>query len=631
MNMIISKLKKSVLNLFLSVIASSALTTCPENEFDKNEQMPFKIGFEFQESKKRCKWALKDEYAKILKKPLFTLEDENTKKILCTVVIDDGDIEFITDPFSFHDKQFMNLSLTTIQNICTLLNVSSSSNDFILKALQSETISKFINNKVIFPKIKNALKNSEVEGDNRYFTIFFNWLKFKNYDEETIQLLWNNEDDTPAFTIHNIITISKIEKNLTTFREWTTHISSEYSYFNIHLNQEFFFEIENQPIDNSNDFTFKPQVTIQFPLQYTIPLFFNLYNFSHMSPILEKLVGCLPLLDRIQSVDLEDRTISEKANEYFTKLNGLIFLNALTLAGITSNNEFVTLITKIHERFEHTRQVDAKGTLDFMSRRPFSEMWKEIRGVDESFYQYFLNVMRENILFKDRFFSESSSIWATNIFPNYGQQFINNDGPIDLSSLIDENYFSEKFYEIILTDKKALEYVKKFLSNGIVLTTMINHFNPQIIKISHLQQQIVEINVGEIFTNFYQQTLQSIDNPISTYLFDSEKCQIIDEQSDYDRLSPPIFLNKDDSMGAYKESDKYDISQFGEAIIEFRQIDRSPIVGAGGNLFLSHVNTIAHDAETLFEFLTQITWNRVLQNDYKRLIVLIKAIQGIGN
>lgn len=77
--------------------------------------MPFKLGFEFQENSRLCKWALENK--KIQKLPLFEVKSKEGK-ILWHVEIDTEDIEFVTESFSLNEEDDL---LLCIQSICTAL------------------------------------------------------------------------------------------------------------------------------------------------------------------------------------------------------------------------------------------------------------------------------------------------------------------------------------------------------------------------------------------------------------------------------------------------------------------------------------------------------------------------------
>ena len=69
------------------------------------QKMPFKLGFEFQEANRLCPWALEERH--IQKKELFSFYNKENKEKLWHIVIDDGDIEFVTKPFTPKEKPLL--------------------------------------------------------------------------------------------------------------------------------------------------------------------------------------------------------------------------------------------------------------------------------------------------------------------------------------------------------------------------------------------------------------------------------------------------------------------------------------------------------------------------------------------
>jgi hypothetical protein len=90
-----------------------------EDEQEALQNMPFKLGFEFQKSSGLCKWA--SSILEIQKKPLFTLKHTLSKKQLWHVVIDTDDIEFVTEPFSHKQKIYLEYSAKSIVHAIGIL------------------------------------------------------------------------------------------------------------------------------------------------------------------------------------------------------------------------------------------------------------------------------------------------------------------------------------------------------------------------------------------------------------------------------------------------------------------------------------------------------------------------------
>lgn len=84
--------------------------------------------------------------------------------------------------------------------------------------------------------------------------------------------------------------------------------------------------------------------------------------------------------------DISKENLHNVVREYFTKECGWVFLHALTVLGITSKHTNAEgMLREIIEKDERYRQVDAKMNLEFMSRRPFSDMWKNIKRAGGDF------------------------------------------------------------------------------------------------------------------------------------------------------------------------------------------------------------------------------------------------------
>jgi hypothetical protein len=93
-----------ILNIF-NVFCST--TTQYESGVSNRLDLPFKIGFEFQEVNGLCPWAIAD--VRIQKKPIFSLNkvlgSDFPERPLWHVELDTNDIEFVTEPFSYKEKE----------------------------------------------------------------------------------------------------------------------------------------------------------------------------------------------------------------------------------------------------------------------------------------------------------------------------------------------------------------------------------------------------------------------------------------------------------------------------------------------------------------------------------------------
>jgi len=272
-----------------------------------------------------------------------------------------------------------------------------------------------------------------------------------------------------------------------------------------------------------------------------------------------------------------------------------------------------------------SRQCDAKGNLNFMSRRPFSHMWREIKSETDDFVDLFIRKMKGNTEFSQNFLSYLENKKSRPKFPNYGHQFIVNGDIVNLVYLLDEDYFLEEFVHSLSSNhaiESPLEKLKNLLERGILTTGMIHYLNPEKVKVLDLHNNPVSlpilekfyeqafeeatelsINPADIFTTYCEDTIQSIQGPYFTYLFDITKNQIYKITTTNDSLSPPWFLDHKDAMGFYKNLTSSDTEAFGEALIEIRQAGQIKLERAHEeNPFLSTIDTIDKDGWTLFNF-----------------------------
>src|SRR3990167_8833764 len=103
----------------LSLIASMAKASSLRSESPVidiiEEGMPFKIGFEFQETTKGpglCPWALDNNL--LQKKPIFHVHTQDEHRELWHLVLDTSDIEFVTPPFTCDEGDLLNRAIDSI-------------------------------------------------------------------------------------------------------------------------------------------------------------------------------------------------------------------------------------------------------------------------------------------------------------------------------------------------------------------------------------------------------------------------------------------------------------------------------------------------------------------------------------
>lgn len=571
-----------------------------------NFYMPFKLGFEFQESHHLCPWAKSRQ--SIQKKPLFLMGDMASNRPLWNIVIDGQDIEFVLEPFSDTEYNLLEKSIKSLLVACKPLTQKGFDEDDLQQALHTPKIFNLIGTRDFEIKVGAGLRLSNMFPN--CFEIWKKWLtshsKYTARNDQELEILWKQEVELPTQP-SQIFRIAGIPpKEVITFKDWFREIQQLINEQGLWVQEnEFHFRsVENEPIKKLPELKFQPQATVQYPLEYSIPLFFSLFGFEKKSTVTSKLVEALPLLDDLSEINIET---------YFTKYHGLAFLHALTLSGISSKNNDVDLLHEIQQRYDHTEQVDAKSTLSFMSRRPFSNMWRDFRNETDDFWTLYSSSMGKNKVFADKFFklSESRTVeWAEGIHPNYAEEI--EEETRDLSPLMD--YFTESFLAACNT---GINPLPKLLSNGILSTTMIRNFDPTKVNVLSLGEKQTP---RRIFESYYSQSIRSVQRPTSRYVFDLNNMRILEEEYSFDTLSPPLFLSDDDAMGFFKQpADELDVKVYGEAIVEIRNI-KNAFFNPGFFLTIGNESLLG-DSYMLFSFLKEIHREKVLSKEYTRGIL----------
>ena len=300
--------------------------------------------------------------------------------------------------------------------------------------------------------------------------------------------------------------------------------------------------------------SFSTQASIQHPLEWTIPLYFGLFGFE--SSYMLSFYGSLPCRELLRKAAKSlNRTESGQILQSYTKkLNGLVFLHALTLVGMTptgaDDDDDAEALTNAAKNIKTIFQFDPKVNLCLMSRRPFSSMAKDIQSImTQSYHTYF----EESIVNGNRAFTDFFEVPTLFNATNYGEQFFNleglitplNDFPIDIE---------EAFYQ---QNKQA---ITSLLNEGVITTTMIRHtkadfklmreYYPHAVTIEKPQHSRYNININ----------------------YQAKQLSIIKKEDDpSDSISPPWLLEQNNSMGRFKKDEEIDKS-YGEAIIEVRGI-----------------------------------------------------------
>ena len=119
--------------------------------------------------------------------------------------------------------------------------------------------------------------------------------------------------------------------------------------------------------------------------------------------------------------------------------------------------------------------------------------------------------------------------------------------------------------------------------------------------------------------DYYEWAIKTVQEPHNAHLelivgFDGAPSANWFEGLKRDMLSPPWFLDKENSMGGYTKDEEYDIHEYGEAIIEYRGIndvgsffmEKANFHGMMEGRFLTEPIQIVSQGVKLFDFLTKV-------------------------
>lgn len=489
-------------------------------------QMPFKLGFEFQESSGLCSWA--SDNFNVQKKSLFFLCSSRTGNKLWHVEIDTDDIEFVTRPFTYSERDELAECIETI----------------IMSA--------------------NCLKEKLTEDIS-----FQTWMR-------ALKLLFQD----------------RIKRDILGFPFWD---SVPYG-------------IKKPRLETWNP-SFSPQATIQHPLEDTIFLYFGLLGFQSFTTA--NFAHSLPYRNQFKEAHSEANAqkLEEVVGRFRSKVGGLMFLQALTLICMAPVDSKVTdkeLLQETQEMFNQSKQVDPKLKLPIMSRRPFSEMVSNTFLPEQKkkisplqFVQGFIAALGMNTL---------TGIPSYLHKTNYAEQFFDEEGgqALNLTRLL--SCFED---HLVQENKGTLLYL---LEKGIVSTLMLRNLKPEFDSQS---SPIVPL-LNDPLPYFYS-VVGSVFEPTHRYKINPNSGHVapllIKEPSPKDGLSPPWFLDSDNSMGTL-ESSTVDL-HYGEAVIEVRSIREAgswflrkmSIQGRKAG-FLGRIDqTLIDDSLCLFDFLNKFGHN----------------------
>ncbi len=419
---------------------------------------------------------------------------------------------------------------------------------------------------------------------------------FRDDERDALQFCLQSINDAFSF-LREIL----IRKGTTSFDEWATFLAERQ---NIAVAAKNYKIVYDKPIQKPQNWhpRFAPQVTLQHPLEWTVPLYYGLFDaesqtafhFSACFPYAQNLVDACTRMNAS-----EKRRILEESTK---KVSGLAFLHALTLVRMTPPTDDASFESEIDEAiqyFDSSNQFDVKLKLTLMSRRPFSAMLQDVAGYLSVPYEDFF---KESILTSNPLFSGFFEVSQLFHLTNYGEQFFDTTTgciiPLErLLSFIDCQPFLQ-------------ERVSSLLRKGVLTTAMLRKMkNGEAVLRKYYGEGLTlsdQIGAGR---KRYDVNVTSSDGEI-----------IVENDLAYDAFSPPWFLLPSDSMGRLRESiPDEEKGIFGEAIVEVRSIKfvgdwflRQ--VGLPPDLsgkFLVNPDSFTTESLQLFDFLSSFTIDKL--------------------
>ncbi len=394
----------------------------------------------------------------------------------------------------------------------------------------------------------------------------------------------------------------------TTFEKWGAFIQETVGHL-IFVDQFDLVKDKNitKPLKDEWHMGFNPQFTIQHPLEYTIPLYFSLFGFKDHTLIMP-FVESLPFHDTfLKACESGDFSALSKTKEAWKeKLSGLAFLHAFTMARMTpaegtkdddlSDAQF---LKETLEGIENFYQADAKMNLTIMSRRPFSSMLQKIYDKQGRKGPAYTAFFIEAVMKRNDQFSNFCNIPRLFCKANYADQYFDEETGQVKPLLPLLAHLNEKFI-----DENSLVLIK-LLKKGVISTAMIRN-----LSMDKMPEEFRELIYSP--EAYVWRVIDSVENPKERYELEDDTFNIIKKETVHDLLSPPEFLDKDDSMGNFKEeAEEYIDESYGEAIVEIRGASRIgpwflEKVGLEDSVegdFLTIPSAILVHARKLFEFL----------------------------
>ena len=412
----------------------------------------FKIGFEFQENNRLCKWAA--DIIDVQKKPILTVYKGDRK--LWSLEIDTMDFEFITPPFANYEVELLRESIETILLACKILQ---NINDLKSQKGTGVSLDEWL---------------SGIGATDEAFSSSFVSLH-KACEDFLVKKPGDANVSEKKSVLENAC--NGLQQQLSTHGYRIEVDGFMHAAFR-EAGRTIALQTRWKP-------TFQPQVTIQHSLQKTIPLIVTLFGPEIKDLKRLKIVHALPSL----AINWEEvRETSSK--------EGFIFLHALTCAQLVNDTEQTEgqRIAETCESFEQCSQVDAKVKLHFLSRRPFSKMWHEIKEPADSFASLYSSFMKSNALFLrtvPRYFP----------FINYAEEYYEGPNRADLSA------FKDKIRKGIFNEAE-MQMIESLLKIGILSTSIIRNLEG------------VGLDTSALFQSYFDSVVQSVDSPSVRHEFD---------------------------------------------------------------------------------------------------------------
>lgn len=575
-------MRKFSLSLLLCVLSSEGMQT----------ELPFRVGFEFQMEGAICSpWSL---HQSLQKKEMFFCAGADGK--LWRVELDGVDIEYVTEPFedSYFKKENECVESILIANKVLSSVLSNSGNvkvyigDWYCELYRTLSNSKL--KCAIFPvpflwEVVGRRIKSPNNWETRWqpqvtiqhplqATIGLCFTLFKGTEvEKFVQEALPNESLNKQKALAGLIFLQSHE---------LLGITRSYSY---PFDDDVFLKTLAVSVIRNSENIEEKSVIDSLKRKETVDLI--------VDPLMLQTVRA-PLLTLLSVLACQEKV--EKVREVVGIMQDDVRYNTvLSLLKGHSNKtiDSLVLMLRIFQDFNIAHQFDAKRWTHFMSRRPFSEMLKEVCVEDAS--REILSIYGNY----SRAFKELSGIGNLELKTNYAEQFYEseNEDPMDLNALL--GYFPSELQGDLLS---------MILKNGLLSSHMLSSidFNklPQGNMLSEALVDEIRL-IGSV--SYYDAVLASIGSPVERCFFGIEGIKKSNSVVSCDLLSPPFPLDEDDAMGRYRDSEKYRVQRYGSAIVEFRSIQYVKNPGHRGNsVFLTDPEFLRIDIDYLMKLLGSI-------------------------